>query len=183
MDQSIPSSTPTIIHKAVRLKHTLICIKLGKYCTRSKRNPSLKKLNRFFDAKWRLAVIDIQKDSVRYNPTPPKTPYLKPITLQTAITSFRPSTLRTKNVPINPSQTHFPHHFMHNCLLTVNPRVPYGIEKDKDAFERLKNFLKENNLPNVITVAQNGEFYELREKILDWCGRVDFTFFFIDPEG
>lgn len=33
------------------------------------------------------------------------------------------------------------------------------------------------------TETRNGEFFDLREQILEWCGQDDFTFFFIDPKG
>jgi three-Cys-motif partner protein len=57
------------------------------------------------------------------------------------------------------------------------------IEKDKAAFEKLDAYLADYSSDNVITVARNGEFYELRQDILNWCGPDDFTFFFIDPKG
>lgn len=57
------------------------------------------------------------------------------------------------------------------------------IEKDQGAFEKLEAYLSEHNSPDIISTAQNGEFYDLRKKILDWCGKDDFTFFFIDPTG
>jgi three-Cys-motif partner protein len=57
------------------------------------------------------------------------------------------------------------------------------IEKDKRAFEKLEAYLTVSASPDVITAARNGEFYDLREKILEWCGQDDFTFFFIDPKG
>jgi len=31
--------------------------------------------------------------------------------------------------------------------------------------------------------AFHGDFFELRNSILEWCGPDDFTFFFIDPKG
>jgi three-Cys-motif partner protein len=57
------------------------------------------------------------------------------------------------------------------------------IEKDKKAFEKLEAYLNESSSPDVITAARNGEFYNLRNQILEWCGPTDFTFFFIDPNG
>jgi len=57
------------------------------------------------------------------------------------------------------------------------------IEKDKRAFEKLETFLSAGASSDVIVTAQNGEFYELRDQILDWCGQDDFTVFFIDPKG
>jgi three-Cys-motif partner protein len=57
------------------------------------------------------------------------------------------------------------------------------IEKDKQAFEKLETYLSACTSSDVITAARNGEFYDLREQILNWCGQDDFTFFFIDPKG
>jgi len=57
------------------------------------------------------------------------------------------------------------------------------IEKDKRAFEKLETYLSVYTSPDIITVALNGEFYDLRQQILEWCGQDDFTFFFIDPKG
>lgn len=57
------------------------------------------------------------------------------------------------------------------------------IEKDRRSFERLTDHLDESASTGVSTSAYNGEFYELRRQILDWCGQNDFTFFFIDPKG
>lgn len=57
------------------------------------------------------------------------------------------------------------------------------IEKDKRAFEKLEAYLSACAEPDVITTARNGDFFNLREKILNWCGEDDFTFFFIDPKG
>jgi three-Cys-motif partner protein len=57
------------------------------------------------------------------------------------------------------------------------------IEKDKRAFEKLEAHLSSCISPDVTTTAYNGEFYDLRTQILNWCGQDDFTFFFIDPKG
>jgi len=57
------------------------------------------------------------------------------------------------------------------------------IEKDKPAFDKLEAYLSACTSPDIITAARNGEFYDLREQILNWCGEDDFTFFFIDPKG
>jgi hypothetical protein len=35
----------------------------------------------------------------------------------------------------------------------------------------------------VATDARKGDFFSLRNSILEWCGADDFTFFFIDPTG
>ncbi|MFH0726830.1 MAG: three-Cys-motif partner protein TcmP [Pseudomonadota bacterium] len=57
------------------------------------------------------------------------------------------------------------------------------IEKDKQAFEKLESYLSSAISPGITTSARNGEFYDLRGEILNWCGHDDFTFFFIDPKG
>lgn len=57
------------------------------------------------------------------------------------------------------------------------------IEKDKRAFEKLETHLSSSTFSDVITTAYNGEFYDLRAQILNWCKQDDFTFFFIDPKG
>jgi len=57
------------------------------------------------------------------------------------------------------------------------------IEKDKRAFRKLQEYLATIPPEEVLVEALHGDFYELRESILDWCGPDDFTFFFIDPKG
>ena len=57
------------------------------------------------------------------------------------------------------------------------------IEKDKKSFKKLQDYLTSVPLQGVLTKALPGDFFELRESILDWCGSDDFTFFFIDPKG
>jgi len=57
------------------------------------------------------------------------------------------------------------------------------IEKDRHAFQRLETHLATCLAEGVTADARNGEFFELRQQILDWCGPNDFTFFFIDPKG
>lgn len=57
------------------------------------------------------------------------------------------------------------------------------IEKDKKAFSKLESFLNNQNIKGIETTPRNGEFIDLREKILEWCGPDDFAFFFIDPKG
>jgi three-Cys-motif partner protein len=56
------------------------------------------------------------------------------------------------------------------------------IEKDKNAFRKLQQFLETIPSHEVVTDALPGDFFGLRRTILDWCGK-DFTFFFIDPKG
>ncbi len=64
---------------------------------------------------------------------------------------------------------------------SVNFRALY-IEKDTSSFSKLEDFLNKQTL-DIETSAFNGNFFDLRERILDWCGHGDFAFFFIDPTG
>jgi len=57
------------------------------------------------------------------------------------------------------------------------------IEKDKKSFEKLQDYLAMIPQQEVMTKALPGDFFDLRESILQWCGANDFTFFFIDPKG
>jgi three-Cys-motif partner protein len=57
------------------------------------------------------------------------------------------------------------------------------IEKSNDAFNKLEAFLSQSTHQGVAAEARKGEFFDLRESILAWCGPDDFTFFFIDPTG
>jgi len=57
------------------------------------------------------------------------------------------------------------------------------IEKDKERFGKLESFLTDRKEDEVDAKALPGEFYELRDDILKWCGEGNFTFFFIDPTG
>jgi three-Cys-motif partner protein len=57
------------------------------------------------------------------------------------------------------------------------------IEKDKNAFQKLHDHLHGLSEEEVSTDAFPGDFFDLRESILKWCGSEDFTFFFIDPNG
>lgn len=57
------------------------------------------------------------------------------------------------------------------------------IEKNNKSFKKLQNYLADVSLQNISTKALSGDFFELREQILSWCGGDDFTFFFIDPKG
>ncbi len=52
------------------------------------------------------------------------------------------------------------------------------IEKNRQAFESLEAFLNTGVSPGVDVTARQGEFYDLRAEILNWCGQNDFTFFF-----
>ena len=57
------------------------------------------------------------------------------------------------------------------------------IEKDRKAFQKLRDHLAGFRQEEVTADAFHGDFFDLRESILEWCGPDDFTFFFIDPKG
>ena len=57
------------------------------------------------------------------------------------------------------------------------------IEKDKESFDKLESFLAKKEWNEVDAKALPGEFYELRDDILKWCGEGNFTFFFVDHTG
>jgi three-Cys-motif partner protein len=57
------------------------------------------------------------------------------------------------------------------------------VEKDVRAFDRLDTYLRNSAPKSVQASPRRGNFVELRQVILDWCGRDAFTFFFIDPKG
>lgn len=57
------------------------------------------------------------------------------------------------------------------------------IEKRKRAHAKLQAFLRANATKNVSAESFCGEFFDLRQAALDWCGPEDFAFFFIDPKG
>ena len=54
------------------------------------------------------------------------------------------------------------------------------IERDKESFGRLENFLKSESWGGVDAFCFKGDFYNLREEILSWCGNRDLSFFFVD---
>lgn len=56
------------------------------------------------------------------------------------------------------------------------------IEKNWESFERLQSFLSEPR-EGIETKALRGDFIELEQEILGWCGPETFVFFFIDPKG
>ena len=75
------------------------------------------------------------------------------------------------------------HNSLHQQLnKTVEFRALF-VEKNKRAYKKLNAFLQNNDWDGVEAASKHGEFHELRDKILDWCGNRDFTFFFIDPKG
>jgi three-Cys-motif partner protein len=55
------------------------------------------------------------------------------------------------------------------------------VEKDRVAFERLERYLREHTPTGIETQAIEGDFIELRPRILEWCSEQPFVFFFIDP--
>jgi three-Cys-motif partner protein len=72
---------------------------------------------------------------------------------------------------------------LHKFGKPVRFRALY-IEKEEGPFNRLEAFLSENEASSQIeTKAMKGEFFNLRTDILNWCGKKDFGFFFIDPKG
>lgn len=66
--------------------------------------------------------------------------------------------------------------------ISIRFRVLY-VEKDRAAFQRLEQFLKQKTPADIGSRAIQGDFVELRSEILSWCGDSAFVFFFIDPKG
>ncbi len=56
------------------------------------------------------------------------------------------------------------------------------IEKDPAAFGKLEFFLSQQSYPNIEFKCLNGDYTELLDEIVTWCGGY-FTFFFVDPTG
>ena len=54
------------------------------------------------------------------------------------------------------------------------------IEGDKESFGRLESFLKSESWGGVDAFCLKGDFYDLREEILSWCGNRDLSVFFVD---
>ena len=54
------------------------------------------------------------------------------------------------------------------------------IEGDKNSFGQLESFLKSESWGGVDTFCLKGDFYDLREEILSWCGNRDLSIFFVD---
>lgn len=77
---------------------------------------------------------------------------------------------------------------MRNCLESLRAmgrQVRFRalfVEKDDTAYQRLKAYLELLDTP-VETASLHGEFFDVRENILDWCGPAGFAFFFVDPLG
>jgi three-Cys-motif partner protein len=57
------------------------------------------------------------------------------------------------------------------------------VEKDKAAFKRLEEYLRERAPTGIEAKALPGDFVELQQKVLEWCGDAAFAFFFLDPKG
>ena len=65
---------------------------------------------------------------------------------------------------------------------TIRIRALY-VEKDKTAFTRLERYLRERAPAGIEAKALPGDFVNLQQKVLDWCGDAAFAFFFLDPKG
>jgi len=65
---------------------------------------------------------------------------------------------------------------------TIRIRALY-VEKDKVAFTRLERYLRERAPAGIEAEALPGDFVNLQQKVLDWCGDAAFAFFFLDPKG
>ncbi|MHC1727886.1 MAG: three-Cys-motif partner protein TcmP [Syntrophobacteraceae bacterium] len=57
------------------------------------------------------------------------------------------------------------------------------LDKNKKSFEKLESFLDENSWDGTSAHCLHGDFHDLRNEILSWCGKNDFCFFFVDPAG
>jgi three-Cys-motif partner protein len=56
------------------------------------------------------------------------------------------------------------------------------IERNKESFGRLESFLKSESYDGVKAQCLKGDFCDLGNDILSWCGDRDFCFFFIDAK-
>jgi len=56
------------------------------------------------------------------------------------------------------------------------------IEKSPESFEKLQAFLKNNPYPDIEVRCLKGNYTDIIDEIIDWCGSY-FTFFFVDPTG
>ncbi len=57
------------------------------------------------------------------------------------------------------------------------------VERDDAAFDQLREYLARDRADRIDAHCMHGDFVDLRDEILNWCGRRAFTFFFIDPKG
>jgi hypothetical protein len=51
------------------------------------------------------------------------------------------------------------------------------------AFDRLEHHVREHTPAGIEAKALPGDFVELQQVVLDWCGTAAFAFFFLDPKG
>lgn len=65
--------------------------------------------------------------------------------------------------------------------VNIRFRILY-VEKDPDAFQRLKSFVDQQNHEDILVECINGDFVARIEDIKQWASG-HFTFFFIDPKG
>ena len=56
------------------------------------------------------------------------------------------------------------------------------VEKSPESFEKLQLFLSSNPYPDIETHCLRGNYTEIIDEIIGWCGGC-FTFFFVDPTG
>ena len=56
------------------------------------------------------------------------------------------------------------------------------IERNKESFDRLESFLQSESYDGVKAQCLKGDFCDLGNDILSWCGDRDFCFFFIDAK-
>lgn len=57
------------------------------------------------------------------------------------------------------------------------------VEKEKAPFTRLERYLRERAPVGIEAKALPGDFVDLQQKVLEWCGATAFAFFFLDPKG
>jgi three-Cys-motif partner protein len=57
------------------------------------------------------------------------------------------------------------------------------IEKSRRSHAKLQAFLHGNPPPGIVAESFCGEFFDLRQQVLEWCRPDEFAFFFIDPKG
>lgn len=57
------------------------------------------------------------------------------------------------------------------------------IEKRRRAHAKLQAFLRGNTPSGIVAESFCGEFFDLRQQILEWCRPDEFAFFFIDLKG
>lgn len=55
------------------------------------------------------------------------------------------------------------------------------VEQKREAYSLLERYLKDRTPSGIDTNSRHGDFVELRQDVLRWCGDQPFVFFFIDP--